>query len=479
MKKSISYILISIGILFSASHECFAAQRDREDEKPSVHSHRKSVVRKKKNPHRSPHVSVVPENKKESLSSNKSLYRSTTDIFSDIYRKKTVLEKTTTYRSLSLAHAGLSLFWGADDVTYRCIQGALIVGDKIGKFLPLSIQPSFFNTLTGIGYCLEGGRFYRNTERYLFEQVLGYSGLFIMNIVSPYTNAQNSLYQQEAEALIYYLLKTVGWYGSDLLNGRSDLNGNSKESLKSSDSLPNLEKKTLYTTLDKAYRTAEFCEPDTEKQIRNLGFLSQMQESIEQCHLLTDGWQKLMPSSFTPRVFSASSEQVIINQRRYGVSNDNVTFITGNIMKCVGLGLYNIKEGRCGLAHMDGENIKAIDSYLEGKAKNDSLFQYLLDVAGTSSFDKIRATIVSGSSAHVNYIMTYLKSFGVKEFQIVHNPEWGKKSNSYFNDRPKGSLAINCGDGSLWKIKNEPAIRKIMGIPPLGDGEPRPLSKVG
>lgn len=464
MKKKLSYMLISISILFTTSHECFASRHNRDSKKASFNSR---------------HVSAVPANQNEEPHlKDKDLYRATTEIFSTIYRKKATLEKTTTYRSLSLVHTGLSLFWGADDVTYRCMQGALVIGDKIGKFLPPNVQPSFSKTLTGISYCLEGVRFYRNTEKYLFEQVLGYSGLFIMDIVSPYTNSQNSIYQQEAEALIYYLLKTVGWYGSDFLNGWNNLSEEPKESLEISDSLTGTEKKTLYDTLESAYRAAECCEPDTERQIRELGFLNQMQIPIRQCHLLTDGWKELIPSSFIADSFSASPGKVVINQRQYGVSNGNVTFITGDIMKCVGLGLYNTKENRCGLTHIDGENIRFFDSYLEGKTKINSFLQYLFDVAGTSSFETIQATIVGGSSAHINYMIAYLKSFGVKEFRVVHNSEWGRDSNNYFNDQPKGSLAINCKDGRVWEVKNEPTVREIMGVPPLGDGIPRPLLKV-
>lgn len=253
------------------------------------------------------------------------------------------------------------------------------------------------------------------------------------------------------------------------------------------------ERRIAYNRLEAEYRAAEPCEPDTKETLekyKNLleqqGRWDKFQENLKICYSIMESWQKLMPT-IKKQAFSTkpNSKSFIVNQRQYAVADHKSTkhvLLTANLMKCVGLALYNPEIKRGGLAHIDGENLMHLDAYLKGELQNTDgltdLQQYLLDVANTTPLHKIRATLISGSSAHINYFMAYLKMLGVEEFEIIINPRWGQSDNSYFNNLPKGSIAIDCKNGKLWEVKNEPVVRKAMGVPPTSDKNPQPLGKI-
>lgn len=256
------------------------------------------------------------------------------------------------------------------------------------------------------------------------------------------------------------------------------------------------QKKGLYDKLEIAFRKAEICDSEVEEfkaahgveGIISTGLVADYadyQNRFDTCHSIINGWKKLRPLDFKKRAFSIkpSSESFIVNQRQYAIANHDdpqYVLMTGDIMKCIGLAFYNPEIKRGGLAHIDGENLRSIDSYLDGTLDDNmcDLEQYLLDVARETPFNKIEATLISGFAPHINYFYEFLKDLGVRNFKIIYNSRWGTRYNSYYNDSPKGSLAIDCRDGNLWAIDNEPTIRKKMGPPPPIANEPRPLLKV-
>jgi hypothetical protein len=182
-----------------------------------------------------------------------------------------------------------------------------------------------------------------------------------------------------------------------------------------------------------------------------------------------------------------SSDIVIVNQRQYAVAsgeNDKDVLITADIMKCVGLALYSKRNNRGGVAHLDGENIRNLDAYLEGKHSGQDdlsdLQLFLIDVACGAKIEDIEVTIVSGYAPHINYLREYLQILGVKKITIHYDARWGDAANSYYNHRAKGSLALHCKTGEVVRLKNEEAFRMIMGPPPgYVDGQVEQLRKLG
>jgi hypothetical protein len=261
------------------------------------------------------------------------------------------------------------------------------------------------------------------------------------------------------------------------------------------------EKREVFKALEIAYQDADHCQQDNLKMLDQLGLTGRFQKEVAVCHSIVNGWEGLRPKFLANQTISTdpTSNVWIVNQRQYAVAHmgdAKEVLVTANLMKCVGIALYNSESNTCGLVHLDGENIRYLDAYLEGKIKpqdniND-IQRFVFDVAGKSLLNKIRATIVSGYSAHVNYFKTYLEILGIKNVEIIHDAEWGKAQNGYevweldkktgerirMVEVAKGSIAIDCQSGKLSYASNEPEIRKAMGMPPQGDNKPHGLKKV-
>lgn len=435
-------------------------------------------------------------------------------IIYDLGEKKEQLQKTYMYWTLSTAWAGYSLYNSSEDVFYRCLHVGLNIAPYITPHLPSRAQPYFQGGVNGAGFLLEGMRALVHTKQWAWEQILGYSGLCFMKALPEGTLGE------EMQGGLYFFFKAAGFYHvnfslpylpdslweqikhyTTLSNAATDgaLSGGSDETSSHAGLIMSKSKKReVYNELEISFFAAEFCQPDAQKKLDQLGLLSSYREKINYCNAIVGSWERLKPIHFESHSFSTepSSEVLIVNQRQYAVANGNDfkhILVTGTLMKCVGLALYNPETSRCGLAHADGENIRYLDAYLEGKyASRDNIddFQrFFLDVAGKTFLSKIRATLVSGYSPHINYFKKYLEIIGIKDIEIVHNAEWGKEGNGYEvweigrNGRhlievPKGSIAIDCQNGALSNVANEPEIRKHMGMPPQGDQKPHPLKKM-
>lgn len=434
----------------------------------------------------------------------------------DLSEKKDQLQRTYTYLACSTAHVGYSFIYSPEDVLYRCLHVALNVAPYITPYLPSRMQPHFQWGIKGAGFLLEGMRALVQTKQWTWEQILGYGSLYFMRALP-----ERAL-SEEMQGGLYFFFKTAGFYhvnfslpylpdslwehlacyGHPSCNGITESESNSpleKKSLNTNFIMTKAKKQEIYNELDVSFHAAEFCIPDVQDRLAQLRLTASFQEKIDNCHFIVNGWEHLKPKHFGNYSFSMepSSEVFIVNQRQYTVANGDDSkhvLVTGSLMKCVGLALYNPETNTCGLAHVDGENIRGLDAYLEGKLTPkdniDDFYRFFLEVAGKTPLSKIRGTLVSGFSPHINYLKRYMEITGIKDIEIVHNPEWGKEGNAYKvlsidsqgNSReievPKGSIAINCQDGGISNVANEPEIRKQMGMPPKIDNKPHPLRKV-
>ncbi|MGV8948578.1 MAG: hypothetical protein ACOH2E_04335 [Candidatus Paracaedibacter sp.] len=482
-----------------------AAERDaRDQEQP--HKRNTSFVPKKNRLQKNDRLPFKQLQAKDQL--KKIIY--------DLGEKKNRLQNTYMYWTLSTASAGYSLAYSSEDVLYRCLHVALNIAPYITPHLPSGSQPYFQKGASGAGFLLEGMRALIHTKQWAWEQILGYSSLCFMK------SLPEGILGEEMQGGLYFFFKAAGFYHvnfslpylpdslweqikyySPLSNTVADEGLSYVSDETPSDTrfiMSKTKKKEVYNKLDIAFHDAEYCEPDTYEFLKKNGFLGSYRDKIKYCNSIVGGWKKLKPEHFESHSFSteSSSEVLIVNQRQYAVAHGDESkhvLATGSLMKCVGLALYNPETGRCGLAHADGENIRSLDAYLEGKLTPkdniDDFQRFFLDVAEKTSLSKIRAVLVSGYSPHINYFKKYMEIVGIKNIAIIHDAEWGKEGNGYEvreidsktgNSRiievPKGSIAINCQNGALSNVTNEPAIRKWMGMPPKIDNKPHPLKKV-
>jgi hypothetical protein len=429
-------------------------------------------------------------------------------IIYDLGEKKDQLQKTYMYWTLSTANAGYSLYYSSEDAVYRCLHVALNIAPYVTPYLPSGVRPYFQGGVNGTGFFLEGMRALVHTKQWAWEQILGYSSLCFMKALPEGTLGE------EMQGGLYFFFKTAGFYHvnfslpylPDSLWERLTCYRDSCNMV--ADDTPfntrfimsKAEKKEAYDKLDVAFHAAEPCEPDTYEFLKKNGYLASYREQIDYCNSIVGSWKNLKPKYFGNHSFSidSSSEVFIVNQRQYAVANSNNAkhvLVTGSLMRCVGFALYNPETNRCGLAHVDGENIRRLDAYLQGqytpKDNMDDFHRFFLDIAEKTPLTKIRATLVSGYSPHINYFKKYMEIAGIKNIEIIHNSEWGRSNNGYqvwelnsyagtkrIIEVPKGSIAIDCQNGALSNVANEPEIRKQMGMPPKSDEKPQPLKKV-
>gem|GEM_PF-6745755 len=479
----------------------FIHYSDRGDQNPSKKNNRKKYLEKK--------------NDRSEIKDQLPVRNQLEKFIYDLSEKKDQLQRTYTYLACSTAHVGYSFFYSPEDVLYRCLHVALNVAPYITPYLPSGMQPHFRWGINGAGFLLEGMRALVQTKQWTWEQILGYGSLYFMRALP-----ERAL-SEEMQGGLYFFFKTAGFYHVNFslpylpdslwehlvcyhtpchAAAEGGLNSPLEEkAFNTNFIMTKTKKQEIYNDLDVSFHAAEFCIPDVQDRLAQLGLTSSYQKQIDTCNFIVNGWENLKPKYFGNYSFSIdpSSEVLIVNQRYYAVAHGDDfkhVLITASLMKCVGLALYNPETNTCGLAHVDGENIRGLDAYLEGKFKPkdniDDFYRFFLDVAGKTPLSKIRGTLVSGFSPHINYLKRYMEIAGIKDIEIVHNPEWGKEGNAYKvlsidsqgNSReievPKGSIAINCQNGGISNVANEPKIGEQMGMPPKIDNKPHPLTKV-
>ncbi|MBS0271713.1 MAG: hypothetical protein JSR85_03585 [Proteobacteria bacterium] len=233
-----------------------------------------------------------------------------------------------------------------------------------------------------------------------------------------------------------------------------------------------LENRTaLYTAMEDAYRGGEVCEEETFAVIKNLPATHPLQEMLKGCDGINAIYRKpeklkAMNIAFSDKALS--HEYKVVPQHRYAISEDKILF-TGNVMKCVAIGIHNPTDERGGLAHVAGENIRYLDAHLQSDGKSKTGFhEFMEKVAGTTKPEELKVTVLSGSKAHIEYYVRFMKAFGIKNFTIIQNDVWGNSKNNFYNKKlSKGSLAIDPSNGRVYRIKNDRAVSEWMG-PPFG-----------
>jgi hypothetical protein len=236
-------------------------------------------------------------------------------------------------------------------------------------------------------------------------------------------------------------------------------------------SIPLENRTTLYTAMEDAYRGGEVCEKETFAIIKNLPITHPLQEMLKGCDGINAVYknpQKLKAMNINSRDKALSPEFKVVPQHRYAISESKILF-TGNIMKCVAIGICNPTDERCGLAHVAGENIRYLDAHLQSDERSRTGFhEFMEKVAGTTKPEELKVTLLSGSKAHIEYYVRFMKAFGIKDFTIIQNDVWANSENDFYNKKlSKGSLAINPRNSRAYRIKNDRFVSEWMG-PPFG-----------
>lgn len=247
-----------------------------------------------------------------------------------------------------------------------------------------------------------------------------------------------------------------------------------------------LEKKSLFDKMEISFREADNCMPNHRYELQQHLKMHpadkiEISKMLKVCSSIVDSWKTLRPASFDKLnlPIKPDSDYLIVNQRYYAVADGTDMkhkLITANLMTCVGLALYNPQIKRGGLAHIDGENIRYLDAYLEGKGKSNKFEKLLLKVAGKTPFAEIEATLVSGSSAHINYFKTYMEQLGLETIKIVHDIDWGDYTKAIYHTK-RGSVAIDCRTGKVWEIENERRVSHEMERTPAVTNTPKMLKE--
>lgn len=120
------------------------------------------------------------------------------------------------------------------------------------------------------------------------------------------------------------------------------------------------------------------------------------------------------------------------------------TLATGRISNCVAFGLISSSGERL-LAHINGEIISAMDSYLSNQREQnplDSIKKFIERNKG-----RVKSTLVSGSSPNIDYLHPILKDWGLSESTVIINPAWRLGSSAN-----QGNLIIK--DGEFYLAQN-------------------------
>ena len=236
-----------------------------------------------------------------------------------------------------------------------------------------------------------------------------------------------------------------------------------------SDPIPLQNRTHLFDRLEAAYRQGEVCEPETFTVISALPHTHPLQEPLKQCGVVNT---KYKSPQILPGLNILFNKEIphpqfkVVPQFFYSTSNDKILF-TGNVMKCVAIAIYNPALKRGGLAHAAGENIAYLDKHLQSKENDKTgIHEFMEAVAGTIRPAEQRVTILSGSKAHIEYYLSFMKSFGFADFNIIQEDEWGSSKNNFYNKNlNKGSLALDTTDGNIYRIENDNFVSQWMGAP--------------
>lgn len=245
------------------------------------------------------------------------------------------------------------------------------------------------------------------------------------------------------------------------------------------------ERASLYKKLDQAYRTAESF-MDNRVKLLNLfnGYSVLTQEQTEAPYSLIPSERGTMTITFgdlfkhlkemeswkttaAPRLkhipAGSSSGTIVVKQFHYAIGELENTLVTVDLTKCIGLALHNPKTNRGGLGHLAGENIKHLDQYLEGTGTSPHNFQgFVGEVAQGASVGDLKATLISGDSAHISYFQTFLQHLGIRHFKVIYDENWVPARNNQF-EKPTGNIALDCRTGVIYGVENVRDIYKIQG----------------
>lgn len=246
------------------------------------------------------------------------------------------------------------------------------------------------------------------------------------------------------------------------------------------DPIPQQNRSTLYTDLEKTYRQAEACEPDTVEVLETLPSSHPFKGYLKQCDEINTHYEspETLPVLSIPFDKTAPASQFkVVPQYSYSTSTDEILF-TGNVMKCVAIAIHNPKLRMGGLAHVAGENLAYFDKHLQSTEKSKTgIHEFMENVTGTESPAELKVTLLSGSKAHLEYYVSLMKKFGFVNFNIIQKDEWGSKKNNFYKQNlSKGSLALDPKNGSVYRIENDKSVGEWMG-PPASFPTPLRLKK--
>jgi chemotaxis receptor (MCP) glutamine deamidase CheD len=235
------------------------------------------------------------------------------------------------------------------------------------------------------------------------------------------------------------------------------------------DPIPQQNRSTLFVDLEKSYRQAEACEPDTVSVLETLPSSHPFREYLKQCDEINAHYKspEILPTLKIPFDKTTPSSQFkVVPQFSYSTSTDEILF-TGNVMKCVAIAIHNPKLGIGGLAHIAGENLAYFDKHLQSTEKSKTgIHEFMESVTGTENPAGLKVTLLSGSKAHLEYYVSLMKKFGFVNFNIVQKNEWGSNKNSFYKKNlSKGSLALDPTDGRVYRIENDKLVGEWMGPP--------------
>jgi len=229
--------------------------------------------------------------------------------------------------------------------------------------------------------------------------------------------------------------------------------------------IPLINRTGVFKILETRYMNSEACESSARSVYEQLSSIPNIKNMLENCDTIID------PSFLNPNKmkqltvsFKHNSNFKLVDQGYYSVGSEGMIG-TGNLMKCVGVSLFNLETKVGGVGHVSGETIRFMDAYLEGEEFTKTGFKdFMEEVIGDTEPSKIRVTLVSGSKAHTDYLQSFMEHFGLTKFKRFQKDDWAAPGNNYFNSDFKcGSLILNLENGKTYRARNPKLLSKKMG----------------
>lgn len=242
--------------------------------------------------------------------------------------------------------------------------------------------------------------------------------------------------------------------------------------------IPLSQRSDLYRDLEDRYCQGELCD-------EHGGFCDSLNSATKKtirtrCPQLENAYKKYDSLEDKALLLEDKSLVKIVPQGRYytGVSGQ---IVTGNLQKCVGIALYNPETGIGGVAHFAAENLQEVDKFLQGRATTRTGLQtFLSEIMKETDPSALKATLVSGDKAHIEYAARFMKYFGIEDVTRMHKSSWGApKGNNYFSPNYVcGSVILDLDhEGALYRVANTKELSKVMG-PTYASMGPSSLKKM-